>query len=79
MLNTFARDSFMDNLPILQNLGESKSGKSKVLKILMLLFNNTNVGMSLSVSTDFELLKSFDETYLPVFFGWCEHFKSKWL
>lgn len=67
ILNTFARDSFMDNLPILQNLGESKSGKSKVLEILRLLFNDTNAGMSLSVSTDFELLKSFDETYLPVF------------
>lgn len=67
ILNTFARESSMDNLPILQDLGESKSGKSKVLKILRLLFNDTNTGISLSVSTDFELLKSFDETYLPLF------------
>ena len=67
ILNTFARESSMDNLSILQNLGESKSGKSKALTILRLLFNNTNPAISLSVSTDFELLKSFDETYLPVF------------
>lgn len=67
ILNTFARESSMNNLPILQNLGESKSGKSKVLKILRLLFNDTNPGISLSVLTDFELLKYFDETYLPVF------------
>ncbi|MCC3870359.1 CHC2 zinc finger domain-containing protein [Terrisporobacter mayombei] len=67
ILNTFARESSIDNLPILQNLGESKSGKSKVLKILRLLFNDTNPAINLSVSTDFELLKSFDETYLPVF------------
>lgn len=67
ILNTFARESSMNNLPILQDLGESKSGKSKVLKILRLLFNDTNPGISLSVLTDFELLKYFDETYLPVF------------
>lgn len=67
ILNTFARESSMDNLPILQVLGEGKSGKSKALKILSLLFNNTNPAISLSVSTDFELLKSFDETYLPIF------------
>jgi|GEM_PF-2263452 len=67
ILNTFARESSMDNLSILQNLGESKSGKSKALKILRLLFNNTNPAISLPISTDFELLKSFDETYLPVF------------
>lgn len=67
ILNTFARESSMNNLPILQDLGESKSGKSKVLKILRLLFNDTNPGISLLVLTDFELLKYFDETYLPVF------------
>ena len=67
MLNSFARESNMDNLPILQNLGENKSGKSKVLTILRLLFNNTSPAMSLYASTDFALLKSFDETYLPVF------------
>ena len=67
ILNTFARESSMNNLPILQDLGESKSGKSKVLKILRLLFNDTNPGISLSILTDFELLKYFDETYLPVF------------
>lgn len=67
ILNTFARESSMDNLPILQDLGESKSGKSKALTILRLLFNNTNPAINLYVSTDFALLKSFDETYLPVF------------
>lgn len=67
MLNSFARNSSMDNLPILQDLGESKSGKSKALTILRLLFNNTSPAMSLSASTDFALLKSFDETYLPIF------------
>ena len=67
MLNSFARESNMDNLPILQNLGESKSGKSKALTILRLLFNNTSPAMSLFASTDFTLLKSFDETYLPIF------------
>lgn len=67
MLNSFARESSLDNLPILQDLGESKSGKSKALIILSLLFNNTNPVMSLSTSTDFALLKSFDETYLPIF------------
>lgn len=67
MLNSFARRSNIDNIPILKDLGESKSGKSKVLTILRLLFNNTSPAMSLSTSTDFELLKSFDETYLPVF------------
>ncbi len=67
ILNTFARESSMDNLPILQVLGEGKSGKSKAIKILKLLFNDTNPGISLSESTDIELLKLFDETYLPVF------------
>ena len=67
ILNTFARESSMDNLPILQGLGEGKSGKSKAIKILKLLFNDTNPGISLSALTDLELLKSFDETYLPVF------------
>lgn len=67
MFNSYARKSNMDNLPILQDLGESKSGKSKALTILRLLFNNTSPAMSLSASTDFALLKSFDETYLPVF------------
>ena len=57
ILNTFARESSMYNLPILQNLGEGKSGKSKALKILKLLFNDTNSGISLSASTEFELLK----------------------
>lgn len=67
MLNSHARKSNLDNLPILQDLGESKSGKSKALTILRLLFNNTNSAMSLSASTDFALLKAFDETYLPIF------------
>ena len=67
MLNSFARQSTMDNLPVLQVVGESKSGKSKTLKILNLLFNNTNQVISLSTSTDFALVKYFDETYLPIF------------
>ncbi len=67
ILNTFARESSMHNLPILQNLGEGKSGKSKALKILKLLFNDTNPGISLSALTYIELIKLFDETYLPVF------------
>ena len=67
MLNSFTRESSMDNLPVLKLLGESKSGKSKVLKILSLLFNNTNPVISLSTSTDFALVKYFDETYLPIF------------
>lgn len=67
MLNSYARESTVDNLPILQDLGESKSGKSKALTILRLLFNNTNNAMSLSASTDFALLKAFDETFLPIF------------
>lgn len=67
MLNSFARESFMDNLPVLKLLGESKSGKSKALKILSLLFNNTNPVIILSTSTDFALVKYFDETYLPIF------------
>lgn len=67
MLNSYARESNLDNLPILQDLGESKSGKSKALTILRLLFNNTNSAMSLSASTDFALLKAFDETFLPIF------------
>lgn len=67
MLNSFARKSSLDNLPILQNLGESNSGKSKALTILNLLFNNTSSATSLSLSTDAILLKSFDETYLPIF------------
>ena len=57
MLNSFARKSTMDNLPVLQVIGGSKRGKSKTLKILNLLFNNTN----------FALVKYFDETYLPIF------------
>ena len=67
MLNSYARESNLDNLPILQDLGESKSGKSKALTILRLLFNNTNSAMSLSASTDFALLKAFDETFLQIF------------
>ena len=67
MLNSYGRKSSLDNVPILQDLGESKSGKSKALTILRLLFNNTNASMSLSACTDFALLKSFDETYLPIF------------
>ncbi|MEG0051293.1 MAG: CHC2 zinc finger domain-containing protein [Terrisporobacter sp.] len=67
ILNSYARNSTLDNLPILQDLGESKSGKSKALTILRLLFNNTKSAMSLSASTDFALLKAFDDTYLPIF------------
>lgn len=67
MLNSFVRNSSLDNLPILQDLGESKSGKSKALTILRLLYNNTQSAMSLSASTDFALLKSFNDSYLPVF------------
>lgn len=67
MLNSLVRESSLDNLPVLQNLGESKCGKSKVLTILRLLFNNTSPAISLLESTDFSLLKSFDETYLPIF------------
>ena len=48
MLNSYGRKSSLDNVPILQDLGESKSGKSKALTILRLLFNNTNASMSLS-------------------------------
>ena len=67
MLNSFARKSTMDNLPVLQVIGGSKRGKSKTLKILNLLFNNTNPVISLSTATDFALVKYFDETYLPIF------------
>ena len=67
MLNSFARKSTMDNLPVLQIIGGSKRGKSKTLKILNLLFNNTNPVISLSTATDFALVKYFDETYLPIF------------
>lgn len=67
MLNSFARESTMDNLPVLQVIGGSKRGKSKTLKILNLLFNNTNPVISLSTATDFALVKYFDETYLPIF------------
>lgn len=67
MLNTFVRESSLDNLPILQNLGESKSGKSKTLTILSLLFNNINTAINISTSNELELIKSFDETFLPIF------------
>ena len=67
MLNTFARESSLDNLPILQNLGESKCGKSKTLTILRLLFNNINTAINLSTSNELELIKSFNKTYLPIF------------
>ena len=67
MLNYFVRQSSLDNLPILQNVGESNSGKSKALTILKLLFNNTNPPISFLLSTDISLLKSLDETYLPIF------------
>lgn len=67
MLNYFVRQSSLDSLPILQNVGESNSGKSKALTILKLLFNNTNSSISLLLSTDISLVKSLDETYLPVF------------
>lgn len=67
IFNSFARVSPIDNIPILQDLGESKSGKSKALTILRLLFNNTKSAMSLSATTDFALLKAFNDTYLPIF------------
>ena len=67
ILNSFARKSNLDNLPVLQDLGESKSGKSKALNILRLLYNNTKSAMSLSATTEFALLKAFNDTYLPVF------------
>lgn len=67
ILNTFARDSSRDNLAVLQDLGESGSGKSIALSILRLLYNNTKKPMSFAGSTDFALLKSFDETFLPIF------------
>ncbi|WP_455539527.1 CHC2 zinc finger domain-containing protein [Terrisporobacter sp.] len=67
ILNSYAKKSNMDNLPILQNLGDIKCSSSNVLKILRLLFNDTKPSENLPVSKDSELLEVFDETYLPVF------------
>ncbi len=67
MLNKFARESVKDNLPILQIVGESSSGKSKTFNILRLLYNNTKIGLSYSGTTDFTMQKALSNTYLPIF------------
>ena len=67
ILNAFARKSPKDNLPILQDIGESGSGKSIAFTILRLLYNNMATPMSYASMTDFGLQKALSDTYLPVF------------
>lgn len=67
LYNYYARQSRKDNVPILQNVGESNSGKSKTLNLLNLLFNNMKQSRSFKDCSAFVLTKLFNETYLPIF------------
>ena len=66
LLNYFVRESKLDNLPILQNIGESNSGKSKTFAILKSLLNISSKPLAYSNITEFTILRAFNNTYLPL-------------
>ena len=67
LYNSYARGSKIDNLPVLQDVGESSSGKSKMLEILRLLINNEKEAKTFGACSSFVITKMFNETYLPIF------------
>lgn len=67
MLNTFVRKSNKDNLPVLQDIGESNSGKSKAFDILRGLYGNEGRPIDYAQITQFSIQKALSDTYLPVF------------
>ena len=66
LLNSFVRESKLDNLPVLQNIGESNSGKSKTFAIIKTLLNISNKPLAYSNITEFTILRAFNMTYLPL-------------
>ena len=68
ILNSFVRTSNnrVDNIPILQNIGESNSGKSKSFSIIRGMLNINAKPLSYSNLTDFTLMRAFSLTYLPI-------------
>ena len=68
LLNSFVRNSNnrVDNIPILQNIGESNSGKSKSFSIIRGMLNINSKPLSYSNLTDFTLMRAFSMTYLPL-------------
>lgn len=67
MLNTFVRKSNKDNLPVLQDIGESNSGKSKAFDILRGLYGNETRPIDYAQITQFSIQKALSDTYLPIF------------
>lgn len=90
LYNSYARESKIDNLPILQDIGESNSGKSIMMKLLRLIINNERPAKSFGGCSPFVITKMFNETYLPIFIdemkpskagvyrvnGWSEHIRA---
>lgn len=66
LLNYFVRESKLDNLPILQNIGESNSGKSKTFAIIKDMLNISSKPLAYSNITEFTLLRAFSMTYMPL-------------
>lgn len=90
LYNSYARESKIDNLPILQDIGESNSGKSIMIKLLRLIINNEKPAKSFGNCSPFVITKMLNETFLPVFVdemkpskagiyktnGWSEHIRA---
>ena len=90
LYNSYARDSKIDNLPVLQDIGESNSGKSIMIKLLKLIINNEKPAKSFGNCSPFVITKMLNETFLPVFVdemkpskagiyktnGWSEHIRA---
>lgn len=66
LLNYFVRESKLDNLPILQNIGESNSGKSKTFAIIKDMLNISSKPLAYSNITEFTILRAFSNTYMPL-------------
>lgn len=90
LYNSYARESKIDNLPVLQDIGESNSGKSKMLQLLRLIINNERPAKSFGNCSPFVITKMLNDTYLPIFVdemkpskagiyksnGWSEHIRA---